>query len=72
MVTPVIPAGSHVRWPVLGEDERRAVLGVLDRGVLSGQLAPEVRGLEREFAAFVGVAVSALPPTAAPRRCTSR
>jgi dTDP-4-amino-4,6-dideoxygalactose transaminase len=43
-----------VRWPVLGEDERRAVLGVLDRGVLSGQLAPEVRGLEREFAAFVG------------------
>jgi dTDP-4-amino-4,6-dideoxygalactose transaminase len=39
---------------VLGEDERRAVLGVLDRGVLSGQLAPEVRGLEREFAAFIG------------------
>src|SRR5262249_25016120 len=49
-----IPAGAHVRWPVLGEDERRAVLGVLDRGVLSGQLAPEVRGLEREFAALVG------------------
>jgi len=52
--TPAVPAGTHVRWPVLGEDERRAVLGVLDRGVLSGQLAPEVRGLEREFAAFVG------------------
>jgi dTDP-4-amino-4,6-dideoxygalactose transaminase len=52
--TPAVPAGTHVRWPVLGEDERRAVLGVLDRGVLSGQLAPEVRGLEREFAAFIG------------------
>jgi dTDP-4-amino-4,6-dideoxygalactose transaminase len=51
---PAIPVGAHVRWPVLGEDERRAVLAVLDRGVLSGQLAPEVRGLEREFAAFVG------------------
>jgi dTDP-4-amino-4,6-dideoxygalactose transaminase len=51
---PAIPAGAHVRWPVLGDDERRAVLGVLERGVLSGQLAPEVRGLEREFAAFVG------------------
>ena len=38
-------------------EERRAVLGVLDRGVLSGQFAPEVRGLEREFAAFVGLAV---------------
>src|SRR5678815_1164709 len=52
--TPVVPARSHVRWPVLGEEERRAVLKVLDRGVLSGQLAPEVRGLEREFAAYVG------------------
>ena len=30
------------------------MLGVLERGVLSGQLAPEVRALEREFAAFVG------------------
>jgi len=52
--TPAVPAGAHVRWPVLGEDERRGVLGVLDRGVLSGQLAPEVRGLEREFGAFIG------------------
>lgn len=51
---PAVPAGAHVRWPVLGDEERRALLGVLDRGVLSGQLAPEVRGLEREFAAFVG------------------
>jgi dTDP-4-amino-4,6-dideoxygalactose transaminase len=44
----------HVRWPVLGPDEARALQGVLDRGVLSGQFAPEVRGLEREFAAWVG------------------
>ena len=46
--------GAHVRWPVLGPEDRQAVLGVLDRGVLSGQFAPEVRGLEREFAALVG------------------
>ncbi|MGZ3447392.1 MAG: DegT/DnrJ/EryC1/StrS family aminotransferase, partial [Myxococcaceae bacterium] len=39
---------------VLGPDERQAVLGVLERGILSGQLAPEVRALEREFAAFAG------------------
>ncbi len=50
----MVPAGAHVRWPVLGPDERQAVLGVLDRGILSGQLAPEVRSLEREFAAFSG------------------
>ena len=30
------------------------MLGVLDRGVLSGPFAPEVRGLEREWAAYVG------------------
>jgi perosamine synthetase len=45
---------AHVRWPVLGAEARHAVLAVLDRGVLSGQFAPEVRGLEREFADFVG------------------
>jgi len=50
----VVDAAAHVRWPVIGADSRRAVLGVLDRGVLSGQFAPETRGLEREFAALVG------------------
>jgi len=30
------------------------VLAVLDRGVLSGHFAPEVRGLEREWASYVG------------------
>jgi perosamine synthetase len=50
----VVDAEAHVRWPVIGTDARRAVLAVLDRGVLSGQFAPETRGLEREFAAFVG------------------
>jgi dTDP-4-amino-4,6-dideoxygalactose transaminase len=50
----LIRADQHVRWPVLGAEERAAVLGVLDRGVLSGPFAPEVRGLEREWAAYVG------------------
>jgi perosamine synthetase len=52
--SPAVRAEAHVRWPVISPEARRAVLGVLDRGVLSGQFAPEVRGLEREFAAFVG------------------
>lgn len=51
---PLVRAESHVRWPVLGAEERAAVLGVLERGVLSGPFAPEVRGLEREWAAYVG------------------
>jgi perosamine synthetase len=44
----------HVRWPVLGPSDREAVLRVLDRGVLSGPFAPEVRALEHEFAEYCG------------------
>jgi dTDP-4-amino-4,6-dideoxygalactose transaminase len=42
------------RWPILTEDDRAAVMRVLDRGVLSGAAAPEMRGLEAEFAATLG------------------
>ena len=31
----------HRRWPIVGDDERRAVMRVLDRGVLSGVRARE-------------------------------
>jgi perosamine synthetase len=52
--SPVLARESHRPWPVVGEEERRAVARVLDRGVLSGPLAPESRALEEEFARFVG------------------
>src|SRR5437870_10954902 len=42
------------RWPILTQDDRAAVARVLDRGVLSGAGAPEIRGLEAEFAAAIG------------------
>ena len=42
------------RWPVLTGEDRAAVARVLDRGVLSGAGAPEMRALEGEFAAAVG------------------
>jgi perosamine synthetase len=50
----VVDRRLHVRWPVLGASDREAVLRVLDRGVLSGPFAPEVRALEREFAEYCG------------------
>jgi perosamine synthetase len=50
---PLVDPALHVRWPVLTAEDRAAVLGVLDRGVLSGPFAPEVRGLEREFADYL-------------------
>jgi perosamine synthetase len=52
---PRISSGAHVRWPLLGAAEREAVLRVIERGVLSGPHAPEVRALEREFAQYLGV-----------------
>jgi dTDP-4-amino-4,6-dideoxygalactose transaminase len=50
----MIDRSLHVRWPVIGADDRSAVLGVLERNVLSGPFAPEVRAFEREFAAWAG------------------
>ena len=44
-----------IRWPVLDARDRAAVLRVLERGVLSGAAAPEMRALEAEFAAKAGV-----------------
>jgi perosamine synthetase len=51
---PTVDAARHVRWPVLTAADKAAVMGVLERGVLSGPFAPEVRGLEREFATYIG------------------
>ena len=42
------------RWPVLGAADRAAVARVLDRGVLSGAGAPEMKALEAEFAELIG------------------
>jgi dTDP-4-amino-4,6-dideoxygalactose transaminase len=51
---PVVAQGAHRRWPIVLEEERAAVLRVLDRGVLSGMFAPESSALEGELGAFVG------------------
>src|SRR5712691_451284 len=45
---------SPRRWPILTDEDRAALIRVLDRGVLSGAGAPEMRALEAEFAAAVG------------------
>jgi perosamine synthetase len=52
--TPVLARTAHQVWPIVTEDERRAVGRVLDRGILSGPFAPETSALEEEFARFVG------------------
>jgi len=52
--TPVLSREKHVVWPVVGDDERRAVARVLDRGILSGPFGPESMALEEEFARYAG------------------
>src|SRR5215470_1838252 len=52
---PAVDPRHAVRWPVIGDEERRAVLEVLDSGVLCGARSPQLKSLEAEFARFVGV-----------------
>ena len=42
------------RWPVITEEDKRAIMGVLDRGVMAGVFGPEAVGLEKDFARFLG------------------
>jgi perosamine synthetase len=44
---------AHRLWPIIEEQEKRAVMRVLDRGIIQGWQAPETRAFEEEFAAFV-------------------
>ncbi|MGD0676119.1 MAG: DegT/DnrJ/EryC1/StrS family aminotransferase [Polyangiaceae bacterium] len=52
--TPTLSRDSHRLWPIVAEEERRAVARVLDRGILSGPFAPEATAFQEEFAQFVG------------------
>jgi perosamine synthetase len=50
-----VRAEDHRMWPDVTEADRAAVLGVLDRGVLHGPNAPEITGLQEDWAAYLGV-----------------
>jgi dTDP-4-amino-4,6-dideoxygalactose transaminase len=56
---PVVDATRKVKWPIVTDADKRAVMKVLDEGPLwalggdDGLIAPEMLALEREFAAFV-------------------
>jgi perosamine synthetase len=49
-----VPGGLRKGWPLITDEDKAAVMKVLDRGVLWGEAAPETRALEQEWAAFVG------------------
>jgi perosamine synthetase len=51
---PVLTRADYSNWPILGKDERRLVNEVLDSGILAGGTAPQVKALEKEWAAYTG------------------
>jgi perosamine synthetase len=51
---PSLTRESHRTWPIVGDDERKALARVLDRAILSGPFAPESMALQEEFARVVG------------------
>ncbi len=52
---PVVEEAQKVRWPIITQEDKDAVMRVLDSGVLWGLEAPEVRALEEEYADYCGV-----------------
>jgi len=52
---PLVSPGRHRAWPDVTTEDRRAVLAVLDRGVLCGASAPEILALQDEWAEYLGV-----------------
>ncbi len=52
--TPVLNRKDFKNWPIVGDDERRLVNEVLDRGIVAGGTAPQVKALEKEWAAYTG------------------
>lgn len=51
----VVPEGAHRPWPQVLDEDRTAVLAVLDRGVFAGADGPETTALQREYADYVGI-----------------
>jgi perosamine synthetase len=52
---PVIAPGRHAIWPDVREEDKEAVLAVLDRNdIWYGPNGPEILALEQEWASYVG------------------
>jgi perosamine synthetase len=49
-----VPEGLKKQWPEITQEDKDAVMAVLERGVLSGVHGPEATSLEKEWAEFTG------------------
>jgi dTDP-4-amino-4,6-dideoxygalactose transaminase len=53
--TPVVRRELQVRWPIITDEDKAAVLAALDSGIINGPYAPQVKALEEEWAHYCGV-----------------
>jgi len=51
---PAVHKGMVKPWPEIRDEDKQAVMGVLDRGILWGGGGPEVKALEGEWCDYVG------------------
>ena len=52
---PIVPEGLKKTWPEITQEDKDAVLGVLERNIFTGEEhGPEANALEREWAEFNG------------------
>jgi dTDP-4-amino-4,6-dideoxygalactose transaminase len=51
---PAVTEGLVKAWPNVTDDDKAAVMAVLDRGVLWGEDSPETVSLEREWSHYIG------------------
>lgn len=49
-----VPQDLKIRWPIITEEDKKAVCKVLERGILCDPFSPEVTGLEKDFATYLG------------------
>lgn len=50
-----VPPNLHRPWPDIRQEDRDAVMAVLERGIMAGANSPEITALQREYAEYVGV-----------------
>ena len=50
---PLFDKNRHSKWPEVTDDDKRAVMEVLDRGILSGSEAPAAKAFQEDFARYV-------------------
>ena len=50
----VVPERLKIKWPVITDEDKKAVNEVLDSGILFGPYSPQVVALQEEFAKYIG------------------